>query len=125
MLIKFFFKLVIVFIIALAAVIYHNTESGKKFEKKVGEEINFERMSERGKDLLEKTIYFLSLKGLEYKKKKEAIEEKGPLRVKQEESPFHGPTAKGSSKEIIKKETTEKIGEEDRKKLEEILEQEG
>jgi len=123
-LIKFFFKLAIVFIIALAAVIYHNTESGKKFEKKVGEEISFDKMSERGKDLIEKTIYFLSLKGLEYKKKKATVE-KGPLKVNQNVEALPESAVESSRKKEIKKETTEKIGDEDRKRLEEILEQEG
>ncbi|MDH3974250.1 MAG: hypothetical protein OEV42_08220 [Deltaproteobacteria bacterium] len=122
--IKFFFKLAIVFIIALAAVIYHNTESGKKFEKKVGEEISFDKMSERGKDLIEKTIYFLSLKGLEYKKKKATVE-KGPLKVNQNVEALPESAVESSRKKEIKKETTEKIGDEDRKRLEEILEQEG
>lgn len=122
--IKFLFKMVIVFIIALAAVIYHNTESGKRLEKKVGEEISFDKMSERGKDLLDKTIYFLSLKGLEYKKKSEEMRT-GPLRANQKE-PVPPPAAveKSINKEI-KKETAEKIGEEDRRRLEEILETEG
>ena len=122
--IKFLFKLVIVIIIALAAVIYHNTDSGKKMEKKIGEEVDFEKMSERGKDLLEKAIYFLSLKGLEYKKKTEDIQ-KGPLKVKLKEDIPPKPSVKSSGEKENKKKTTEKIGEEDRKRLEEILEKEG
>ncbi len=66
--IKFFFKIVIVLIIALAAVIYHNTESGQEMERKIGEEINLDNLSVRGKEFLKEAIYFFSLKGLEYKK---------------------------------------------------------
>ena len=125
--IRFFFKMAIVFIIALAAVIYHNTESGKRLEKKVGHEISFEKMSERGKNLFEKTIYFLSLKGLEYKKKNESLK-MGPLKGNQKAAaPPPAVAEKIENKEIEKEtaETAEKIGEEDRKKLEEILEAEG
>ena len=132
--IKFIFKLGLVIIIALAAVIYHNTESGKEMEKRIGEEIQVDKLTKRGQDLLDKTIYFLSLKGMEYKKKteeakddllKKSIEVKKNLLNKSEkEDGAHKQSAKSSKKKEIKKETVEKIEEKDRKKLEEILEKE-
>ena len=74
--IKFLFKMIIVFIVALAAVIYHNTEAGRDMEKRIGREMSMERLSERAGELLDRTIYFLSLKGLEYKaKSEEALKE--------------------------------------------------
>ena len=144
-LIKFFFKIIIVLVVAFAAVIYHNTDSGKEMERRIGKEINFESLSERGEELLRKTIYFLSLKGLEYKEKgekkqKDAVKEEDPVYIS-------SPPAGGSDGKRIsegsgggdKKDVNapipatvspgggkrEHIEDEDRKRLEKIIEFEG
>lgn len=131
--IKFIFKIVIVLIIALAAVIYHNTESGKEMERKIGEEINLDNLSIRGKQFLKEAIYFLSLKGLEYKKNNGDKKKTAP------ESKQSSKKGKKSKKETQKKKVDNKgniqkpvpvtkgkvkkehIEEKDRKMLEDIL----
>lgn len=146
-LIKFFFKIIIVLVVAFAAVIYHNTDSGKEMERRIGKEINFESLSERGEELLRKTIYFLSLKGLEYKEKgekkqKDAVKEEDPVYISSppaggsdgkrisegsgggDKKDVNAPipaTAPGSDGEGKR----EHIEDEDRKRLEQIIEFEG
>ena len=134
--IKFFFKIVIVLIIALAAVIYHNTESGREMERRIGEEIKIDNLSKKGREFLKEAIYFLSLKGLEYKKnnddKHKTTSKSEPSSKKDQSSKKDAPQKDiGNNGNIQKsvpsmkgKVEKEHIEDADRKKLEDIIESE-
>ena len=136
--IRFLLKMIIVFIVALAAVIYHNTDAGRDMERRIGQEMSLSRLAERGEDLFDRTIYFLSLKGLEYKakseealkkslkdkafgKKKEAVnvapeEPAAQAKVEKKED------LKNVEKQVMQPDKKEQIGAEDRKRLLQIIE---
>ncbi len=140
--IRFLLKMIIVFIVALAAVIYHNTDAGRDMERRIGREMSLGRLAERGEDLFDRTIYFLSLKGLEYKaKSEEALKKslkdkafgnkKAAVNVAPEEPAAQADAlAKVEKKEDLKNvekpvtqpDKREQIGEEDRKRLLQIIE---
>lgn len=110
--IKFFFKMAVVFCVVFAAVLYHNTESGKEMEEKMGEALEFKSLKERGKALINKTIRFIALKGMDSgTKKDEAV---GPGEGKAGSPPVSQPV-----------ESKEKMPEEERRRIEEIIESEG
>ena len=136
--IRFLLKMIIVVIVALAAVIYHNTDAGRDMERRIGQEMSLDRLAERGENLFDRTIYFLSLKGLEYKakseeelkkslrdkafgKKKSVVnmvpeESAAQLKIEKEED------LKNVEKPVMQPGKKEQIGEEDRKRLLQIIE---
>lgn len=136
--IKFLLKMIIVFIVALAAVIYHNTDAGREMERRIGKEMSLSRLAERGEDLFDRTIYFLSLKGLEYKAQseealKKSLKDKAfgkkndVVNVAHEESAAPPKVEKKEELKNVKKpvmqpDKREQIGEEDRKRLLQIIE---
>lgn len=136
--IRFLFKMIIVFIVALAAVIYHNTDAGRDMERKIGQEISLDKLAERGEDLFDRTIYFLSLKGLEYKAQseealKKSLKDKAFRKNNNTLNKTHKESAaqhkvekkedlKNVEKPAIQPDKKEQIGEEDRKKLLQIIE---
>ena len=128
--IKFLLKMIIVFIIALAAVIYHNTDAGRDMERRIGREMSLSRLAERGEDLFDRTIYFLSLKGLEYKAQseealKKSLKDKAFGNKKEKPDLVHEESAVQRAvekKPVIGPDKEEKIGEEDRRKLLQVIE---
>ena len=107
--IKFIFKIILFFCIAFSAIIYHNTDAGKEMEKKIGESLELSSIMEYGKNLLKKTIHFVLLEGMDSKdddKKETEKKSSPPVVVKTEEG-------------------KEKIGKDERKRIEEIIESEG
>ncbi|MDT8317266.1 MAG: hypothetical protein RQ824_04655 [bacterium] len=136
--IRFLLKMIIVFIVALAAVIYHNTDAGRDMERRIGEEMSLGRLAERGEDLFDSTIYFLSLKGLEYKAQseealKKSLKDKSfgkknnSVTIANEESSARPKVEKKEElknikKSVIEPDNKEQIGEEDRKRLLQIIE---
>ena len=126
--IKFFFKIVIVLIVAMSAVIYHNTESGRDMERKIGEEIKLDNLAERSKEFLKEAIYFLSLKGLEYKKENDGKGKSvsgndtlsGNENVKK--SAHEERYDQKASSAVEKKDKKEHIEDKDRRMLEQIIE---
>lgn len=109
---KFLFKIIIVVIIAIAAVYYHNTESGKELEKKISNELEYEQLQKRGEKYIDKTIDYIVTKGLDMAKKKVG------------ESTGDKPDSNHSSSSEKNNETQEMIKPDDRKKLEQIIEKE-
>ena len=107
-LIKFFFKIIIVVCVAFAAVIYHNTDAGREMERRIGETLEFKNLKERGKMLIKKTLHFISLEG-----KAEGEREKKNER-RSSPSSFTKPNK-----------SKEKINEDERKRIEQIIEREG
>ena len=136
--IRFLLKMIIVFIVALAAVIYHNTDAGREMERKIGREMSLGRLAERGEDLFDRTIYFLSLKGLEYKAQSEealkkslkdkASGKKGSAAIAGNDKPAAEAEVekreeiKNVEKQIVEHGKNEKIGKEDRQRLLQIIE---
>ncbi len=127
--IRFLLKMIIVFIVALAAVIYHNTDAGRDMERRIGREMSLSRLAERGEDFFDRTIYFLSLKGLEYKaQSEEALKKslKDKAFGKKNDAVSVVPEKKEEIKNIKKPirqvDKEEQIGEEDRKRLLQIIE---
>lgn len=128
--IKFLLKMIIVFIIALAAVIYHNTDAGRDMERRIGREMSLSRLAERGEDLFDRTIYFLSLKGLEYKAQseealKKSLKDKAFGKKKEKPDLAHDESAAQRAvekKPVIEPDKEEQIGEEDRRKLLQVIE---
>ncbi len=119
--------MIIVFIVALAAVIYHNTDAGRDMERRIGQEMSLSRLAERGEDLFDRTIYFLSLKGLEYKaKSEEALKKslKDKAFGKKNNTVNVAPEESAAQPKVEKKshDKKEQIGEEDRKRLLQIIE---
>lgn len=130
--------MIIVFIVALAAVIYHNTDAGRDMERRIGQEMSLSRLAERGEDLFDRTVYFLSLKGLEYKAQseealKKSLKDKAFGKKKDEPNVVHKePAAKravekkgeltSDKKPIMQVDKEEQIGEEDRRRLLQIIE---
>jgi isopentenyl diphosphate isomerase/L-lactate dehydrogenase-like FMN-dependent dehydrogenase len=104
--------MVIVILIALAAVIYHNTDSGKEVEKRVGRAIEYKSLKERAGVLISKSIDFISLKGMRQKDKGKIVE-KGIDKIK------------SLPGKIEPARRVEKISDKERKKLEDIIENEG
>lgn len=136
--IRFLLKMIIVFIVALAAVIYHNTDAGRDMERRIGQEMSLSRLAERGEDLFDRTIYFLSLKGLEYKaqseealkkslkdkafgKKKDAVK-LAPKVSTEQPKVENKEDLKNGEKSLIQPDKKEQIGEDDRKRLLQIIE---
>ncbi len=109
---KFLFKIIIVVIIAIAAVYYHNTESGKELEKTIGKELEYEQLQKRGEKYVDKTIDYIVTKGLDLAKKRvsESIGDK-----------LDSNQTSSSEKD---NETQEIIKLDERKKLEQIIEKE-
>ena len=127
--IRFLLKMIIVFIVALAAVIYHNTDAGRDMERRIGQEMSLSRLAERGENLFDRTIYFLSLKGLEYKAKseealKESLKDKafGKKKAAVNVVPEKKEALKNVEKPVMQPDKREQIGEEDRKRLLQIIE---
>ena len=136
--IRFLLKMIIVFIIALAAVIYHNTDAGRDMERRIGREMSLSRLAERGEDLFDRTIYFLSLKGLEYKAQseealKKSLKDKAFGKKKEKPGLVHEESAaqrpiekkgeiKDEKKPVIGPDKEEQIGEEDRRRLLQVIE---
>lgn len=112
--IRFFIKIVIVIIIASAGVIYHNTDAGREMERRIGEELRFESLEKRVKKLATKIGDFISMKGMDGLNKKSGLKEKKVVRDKT--SAEQGESAP---------ESHEKIMEDERKRLEQIIESEG
>jgi len=109
---KFIVKIGIVIVIALAAVIYHNTDSGKEMEKRVGRAIEYKSLKERTGALLSKSVDFILLKGMSHKDDGRIVE-KGIDKIKS----LPGKTAPAGR--------IEKISDKERKKLEDVIENEG
>lgn len=137
--IKFLFKMIIVFIIALAAVIYHNTDAGRDMERRIASELTLSNLAIRAEQLFDKAVYFLSLKGMEYKAKsenalKESLKVKAYGKKNKEPAPvvLEAPRIerKLAAPKIIEKKTIEppvkkeKIDDEDRMRLIQIIEAE-
>ncbi len=127
--IRFLLKMIIVFIVALAAVIYHNTDAGRDMERRIGQEMSLGRLAERGEDLFDRTIYFLSLKGLEYKAQseealKKSLKDKAFGKNNDAVSvlPEKKEEIKNVKKPIRQADKEEQIGDEDRKRLLQIIE---
>ena len=127
--IRFLLKMIIVFIVALAAVIYHNTDAGRDMERRIGQEMSLGKLAERGEDLFDRTIYFLSLKGLEYKAQseeslKKSLKDKAFGKKNDAVSvvPEKKEEIKNVKKPIRQADKEEQIGEEDRKRLLQIIE---
>lgn len=110
--IKFFLKIFFAIVIAIGAVLYHNTESGRNLEKKVGKELSFETMKERGRNLYKDLMKFIFIKGLPDKESGNASKAKKDETI--DKSPENIPTPKA-----------ENISESERRKLEEIIESGG
>lgn len=127
--IRFLLKMIIVFIVALAAVIYHNTDAGRDMERRIGQEMSLGKLAERGEDLFDRTIYFLSLKGLEYKAQSEEALKKS-LKDKAFGKKNDAVSVLSEKKEVLENvkkpirqaDKEEQIGEEDRKRLLQIIE---
>ncbi|MBE9503201.1 MAG: hypothetical protein IME96_03395 [Proteobacteria bacterium] len=109
--IKFLFKMVMVFCIAIVAVVYHNTESGKQMEDRVGKALEFRGLKERGKALISKTIHFISLDGMDDDSARDKMKK---VRVKKDSTPLMKKTA----------ELKERMPEDERKRIEQIIEEE-
>ena len=127
--IRFLLKMIIVFIVALAAVIYHNTDAGRDMERRIGQEMSLGKLAERGEDLFDRTIYFLSLKGLEYKAQseealKKSLKDKAFGKKNDAVSvvPEKKEVLENVKKPIRQADKEEQIGEEDRKRLLQIIE---
>ena len=110
--IRFIIKIIFVFFIAMAAVIYHNTEAGRELEKRVGEELSFDGLKESGKTLFKRFVYIISLEVLDEKKESFTKE-----KVKSDKKKV--PSDKSSKK------GSEKILDDERERLEQIIEEEG
>ena len=111
--IKFLFKMMMVFCIAIAAVVYHNTDSGKEMEDRVGKALEFRSLKERGKALISKTIHFISLDGMDEDSVKDELNK--VKKVKKDSAPLMKKAA----------ELKEKMPEDERKRIEKIIEEEG
>lgn len=107
--IKFIFKIIIFFCVAFSAIIYHNTDAGKEMEKKIGQSLEFSSIMDHGKKLVKKTIHFILMEGMD-------SEDEVKKENKKKISP---PTV------VKTKEGKEKIDEDERKRIEEIIESEG
>ncbi len=107
---KLVLKIVFVIIIAVVAVYYHNTESGKKLEEKISSELEYEQLRKRGKKYVDKTMDYIVTKGLDKAKKmvRKPIEGKAGNKL-----------SSSSGKDNEKKED---IKLDERKKLEQIIE---
>ncbi len=117
-------KIFFVLIIALAAVIYHNTDSGREMERRIGEEISIERLAERGKELFSKVIDSLLLKGMDRDRKQESKKSAGKAEKKESLKSSPRPVQE-KTKGADKTKNVENIADEERKKLEAIIESGG
>ena len=121
--IKFFVKIGIVILIAAAAVAYHNTDSGREMERRIGKVVEYDSMKARGKEFITRTVDFLSLKGMDAVRKKTGKEKKSG--VKGKTGVKKAPPAAAKKVETGVKAPEENITDEDRRKMEEILENAG
>jgi len=109
-LLKFFLKMLLVFIIAVSAVYYHNTESGKALEQRIGKELEYDRLQTRGGKYLDKTIDFVVNKGME-----KVGKTLNSSKADEPDGKDHSASGKARKEEKIKMD--------ERKRLEQIIEQ--
>ena len=110
--IKFLFKIMMVFCIAIAAVVYHNTDSGREMEDRVGNALEFRSLKDRGKTLISKAIHFISLDGMDQDSVRDRVKK---ARVKKDSN--HSMTKPS--------ELNERMPEDERKRIERIIEEGG
>jgi len=107
--VKFLMKLIILFMLLSMFVVFHNTEFGENVERQIGQALEYENLKKTGLDLYRKTAESSPLEGIDAKKLgKELKKQAGRL---QESGPVKKLPARA-----------EKIVEEERKRLEDIIE---
>jgi len=107
--IKFIMKLIILFMLLVMFVVFHNTEFGENVERKIGRALEYKNLRNTGLDLYRKAagssvVEEIDTKKVERELKRQVDRLKGS-----------GPVKKLPAK-------AEKIIEEERKKLEDIIE---
>jgi hypothetical protein len=107
--IKFLMKLIILFMIFIMFVVFHNTEFGEKVERQIGEALEYENLRKTGFDLYRKVTGSSTVEKINAKKLRKKF--KKQIDSLQESDAVKKLPAKA-----------EKIVEKERKRLEDIIE---
>ena len=110
--VKFLMKLIILFMLFVMFVVFHNTEFGEKMERKIGQSLEYENLRKSGLELYSKVTGSSVVEEIDPKKL--AKELKKQVDRLKESDPVKKLPARA-----------EKIIEEERKRLEDIIESGG